>query len=173
LTSSSGQYQRRLSRDALAALYRRTGALVFRRCRLILREATAAEDVMQDVYLRLMKYGNFSEEKEISLSYLYRMAERCSFDYLKNSRKEIPMEPHSELFTLLQEKNCSLTHIEASLFLKFFYQKCTPELQKLFLLYYLDDYTQEKIAEELGSTRRTIGKRLKKLDKIINTIRAM
>ena len=38
-----------------------------------------------------------------------------------------------------------------------------PEARRLAILYYVDELTQEELAQELGLSRRTIGKRLQAL----------
>ncbi|MCA9565532.1 MAG: sigma-70 family RNA polymerase sigma factor [Myxococcales bacterium] len=140
----------------VAELYERTGGLVLRRCRRILRDPSEAEDAMQEVYLRVLKYGS-SVEGEINLSWLYRTAERCCFDRLKKRSKN-PVHEDDDFpdvpFPGLGDR------AEAGQFVKQFFHGLDEKLQQLALLYYVDELSQEEAAQALGWSRRTVGKKL-------------
>lgn len=150
-----------LNEAALAELYRRCGALVLRRCRLLLRDPAEAEDVLQEVFVRLLKYGASLEGEQVPLSWLYRTAERCCFDRLRRRRREEPADGAA-----LEREPAPLDQAlsaEAREMLGRFLQRLPEKLQRLALLHYLDGLPQERIAEEIGWSRRTVGKKLKAL----------
>ncbi len=153
-----------MSAESLEELYRRTGALVLRRCRLILGEKEAeaeAEDIVQEVYIRVMRYDNSTRENQMPLSFLYRTAERCCFDRLKKRSREVtvsPAETEAWFFTKGDEQR----HEAAQRVARFFH-RLQPKLKQVALLHYVDGFSQEQIAEETGWSRRTVGKKVKKL----------
>src|SRR5262245_8876446 len=60
--------------DAFAALYERYGALVFRTAYLLLGDAGRAEDVTQDVFVRLYRrLGDYRPEQAAFTTWLHRI----------------------------------------------------------------------------------------------------
>jgi len=158
-----------VDRNELAELYRQKGVLVFRRCKLILRDDAAAEDVMQEVFVRVWKYRDSLAEGPVPLSWLYRTAERCCFDRLKSKRREhlgtaqdIADTAQSAESEGADETVPVASHSERDLAMRFF-DIMDPKLKQLALLYYVDQLTQEQIAEQLSWSRRTVGKKIKRL----------
>ncbi len=146
---------------AIAELYRRCGALVLRRCRLLLRDPAEAEDALQEVFVRLLMYGASLEGEPVPLSWLYRTAERCCFDRLRRRRREEPADEAA-----LEREPAPLDEAlgsEAREMLGRFFHRLPEKLKRLALLHYLDGLPQERIAEELGWSRRTVGKKLRAL----------
>ena len=150
-----------VSREQVAELYRRCGALVLRRCRLILGGEAEAEDALQEVFIRLMHYGASVREGTVPLSWLYRTAERCCFDRMKKSRRE-PLGASQELFDALAVSEGDERREAAEMIARFFH-RLKPKLKQVALLHYVDGLTQERIALELGWSRRTVGKKLNQL----------
>jgi DNA-directed RNA polymerase specialized sigma24 family protein len=52
--------------------YRQYGFLVLRRCRRILRDEAAGEDALQEVFVRLMRYGRAFQKAESKVLWLSR-----------------------------------------------------------------------------------------------------
>ncbi|NMB76464.1 MAG: sigma-70 family RNA polymerase sigma factor [Myxococcales bacterium] len=150
-----------LDEAAIAELYRRCGALVLRRCRLLLRDPAEAEDALQEVFMRLLRYGASLEGERVPLSWLYRTAERCCFDRLRRRRREEPVDEAALARepTPIDEALGS----EAREVLGRFFHRLPDKLKRLALLHYLDGLPQERIAVELGWSRRTVGKKLRAL----------
>src|SRR5262249_60521730 len=71
-----------MTEEEVADAYRRYGSLVLRRCRRILRDHVAGEDALQEVFVRLMRYGRAFHQAESKVLWLYRVADRCCFDLL-------------------------------------------------------------------------------------------
>jgi RNA polymerase sigma-70 factor, ECF subfamily len=159
LSQSSGYQDKRLPKHEVAELYRRTGVLVLRRCLLILTEKAEAEDVLQEVFIRLMRYGTFSKADQVPLAWLYRTAERCCFDRLRKLKREPAGIPEDLLLTT---PGGGAQHEAAELVLRFFH-KMDDKLRQVALMHYLDGLPQEQIAAQTGWSRRTVGKKIKKL----------
>ena len=158
-TSDSGF----LTRERVADIYEKSGALVLRRCQLILGSAGEAEDVMQDVFVRLMRYGASIRNEEVPISWLYRTAERCCFDILSKRKRE-PVFDDQKTAELLEAQDGSNKQEALEMILRFI-SGMPAKYKQIALLHYVDGLSQERISEELGWSRRTIGKKLKKLSK--------
>jgi len=152
---------KRLSQEEVADLYLRTGALVLRRCRLILRDAVEAEDVMHEVFVRVMQYGSTIEKLGVPLAWLYRTAERCCFDRLRSRKKE-PLADSNELVETLALGEATEDRIVAETLSRFFL-RMDDKVKQVALMHYVDGLTQEQIAAQLGWSRRTVGKKLDRL----------
>ena len=86
-----------MTEEEVADAYRRYGSLVLRRCRRILRDDAAGEDALQEVFVRLMRYGDAFHQAESKVLWLYRVADRCCFDLLarRGARAEASTLEHA------------------------------------------------------------------------------
>ena len=75
---------RGLSNSEVARVYRRYGHLMLRRCRVVLRDETLADDALQEAVIKLMRYGAELQQVDAKLRWLYRVTE---------SRKSFLLEP--------------------------------------------------------------------------------
>lgn len=149
-----------LSAKRVAEVYEQRGILVLRRCRLLLRDDGLAEDALQEVFERLAVYGAEFEHREIPVSWLLRTAENCCFERLKKSRREPLVE--SEAASKLSWPSGQIS-IEAREVVTHFFYGLDTKLMQVALLYYVDGLPQERIAEQLNLSRRTVGKKIAKL----------
>ena len=160
-----------LSREQIAELYRRTGVLVLRRCLLILLDEDAAQDVLQEVFIRVIQYSAGLNNEKVPLAWLYRTAERCCFDRVKKGLRypisDSKLVAEAASFCDDQERIDN-----SNIVFRYFY-RLEPKLQQLALLYYLDGLTQEQIASELKWSRRTVGKKLKQLQQRADRLRQL
>ena len=148
----------------LAQLYSSYGHLVVRRCRSILRDTDEAQDAMHDAFIRAMRYHKSLERADSRLAWLYRTAERCCFDRLKQRGREINFQP-GDLARVAQDGLPSQAAGEARDVVLALLSRFDPKVQQVAVLYYLDELPQEEIARELGWSRRTVGKKLARLRK--------
>ena len=141
---------------------RRYGAAVLRRCRGILGDPDAAEDAAQEVFVAVLTRGGQFRGEADPASWIHRITtnvclNRLRSDGRRSRREEVaghdaarPTRPDRryeakrELDGLLQELD---------------------ELDRRLLIHrYLDGMTQAEIAEVVGRSRRTVGKRLRRLE---------
>ena len=146
-----------MTEEEVADAYRRYGSLVLRRCRRILRDDAAGEDALQEVFVRLMRYGDAFHQAESKVLWLYRVADRCCFDLLARrgaraeaSTLERAPEPAHRGPGALEDREVIL-RVLASF---------DDRLKKVAVLHYLDEMTQEEIAAATGWSRQTIFKKL-------------
>lgn len=138
-------------RDRLEALYRAYGHAVHRRCRRILRTEAEADDVLQEVFMRVHRYG-IPEALESELGWLYRIADRCCFDAMKKRRATSPL-------SAVPEAGASGPD-ECALALRRALEACPDELREAGVLYYLDEMSQEEVAGATGLSRKVVRGRI-------------
>jgi RNA polymerase sigma-70 factor, ECF subfamily len=139
--------------------YRRYGSLVLRRCQRILRDRSAAEDALQDVFVRLWRYGNAFREADSKVLWLYRVADRCCFDRLarRGARAEISLADQS--VPLVDKSSCGKS-VEDREVVMCFLDRFDDRVKQVAVLHYLDEMTQEEIAAATGWSRQTVFKKL-------------
>jgi RNA polymerase sigma factor (sigma-70 family) len=147
----------------IEAAYKTKGALVLRRCRLILRDDEDANDMLHETFRRLLKYNVTIDTEEISLGFLYRTAERCCFDLMRSRKRRPTVSDGHSIENATASFTCET--MEMSELLNNYFHSLDEKLRTLALLYFVDGLTQEQIAEELGWSRKTIGHKLMKLKK--------
>jgi RNA polymerase sigma-70 factor (ECF subfamily) len=152
------RYQSGITEREVSDAYARYGPLVLRRCRRILRDESAAEDALQEVFLRLWRYGSAFVEADSKVAWLYRVAERCCFDRIgwRAAHPEDPIEAASA-----EPRTAGpLAAIEDWDVVTRFLDRLDDRVRTVALLHYVDDLTQEQIAEATGWSRQTVAKKL-------------
>ena len=147
----------------VADLYGRYGYVLFRRCLAYLGEEAAAQDAVQEVFVRALRsLGGFRGDAS-PRTWLCRIADHHCLDLLRRSRRN-PVDAAAPAPDELAA--CSLTRgdepdkrVAAHRLLA----ALDPGSRRLAILYYLDELTQDEIARETGISRKTIGKRLRAL----------
>jgi len=149
----------KITQEQVAVAYQKYGHLVLRRCLFVLRDPVLAEDAMQDVYVRLMKYGDGYLKADVPLRWLYQVANRACFDLLKKDKKR----PRSDEDAVAQlsisdstEARTADRQIVMALLGRF-----DTKTQQVAVLHYVEDLPQERIAQITGWSRQTVNKKLK------------
>src|SRR5713101_7526312 len=147
-----------MTEEEVAQAYRRYGALVLRRCRRILRDDAAGDDALQEVFVRLMRYGRAFQKADSKVLWLYRVADRCCFDLLARlgTRGEAPLSEAAQDLVpaggaqAIEDRDVVLRYLA----------HFDDRLKQIAVLHYLDEMTQEEIAAATGWSRQTIFKKL-------------
>jgi RNA polymerase sigma-70 factor (ECF subfamily) len=143
--------------DALAEHFRKYGYFVRRRCVLLLSNEADAEDVTQEVFLRVLRYSA-SLTAPVTLAWLYAIAARCCYDRTQRRGRDEPMQTQALLELERPPDDQSSPDLRALVGqLVRGHDRQTSELA---ILHYLEGWTHEEIAEQTGCSRKTIGKRL-------------
>jgi RNA polymerase sigma factor (sigma-70 family) len=132
-----------------------------------LRSATAAEDLAQDLYLRLASL-EMTERVENPSAFLYRLASNLMLDRLRSDRRtvrrdaawlethrievggeSIADEPSAEQTTYARQRVAIVARAIADL---------PPKTRRAFELHKLEGLTQEETAQTLGVSRKTVAR---------------
>lgn len=150
---------------AIEGLYRQYGHLVLGRARRLLADETAAEDAMQEVFVRVVRgYEAFRREAS-PVTWLYRITTNYCLNRLRDSARQtqraggpasetaLATLPSSPPFTeTLPELRLTISHIVAHV---------SEELWEIAVYCYVDCMKHDEIARIMGVSRRTVGNRLK------------
>ena len=136
----------------LDRIYRRYGALVFRRARKILADEQLARDVCQDVFVQLLRSeGTWKTPSQIG--WLYRTTTNCCLNLIRGSRR------WRNFLRLLPASPVVAPSLPTQLLLR-----GIPErLQDVAIYYGLDQMSQEEVALVLGVSQKTVSNRIREL----------
>ena len=154
-----------MDRQQLASLYSQYGYYVHRRCAALLGSAAEADDALQEVFLRVQRYGR-PDATGSDQGWLYTIATRVCFD-LKARKKEQPVDP-SELPALDERTSAADGDVRAVVGLAL--RNMDAKTAELGVMHHLDGYTQEEMAERTGVSRKTIGKKLAVFEALVRQV---
>jgi RNA polymerase sigma factor (sigma-70 family) len=142
-------------------LTRRYGPMVFRRCRLILRDEDEAMDACQDVFVRVLERRKWLVVQHPS-SFLYRVATHVCLNRIRARQRR----PETADDALLDRIACSETpgaEGEARTLLGRLFRRHPESSRTIAVLHYLDGLTLEQVAREVGLSVSGVRKRLRGL----------
>jgi len=146
-----------LSDDEVAEIYRAYGHLLLRRCRLRTRDDAAAEDALQEAFVKIMKHGAAYLTAESRLAWLYRVVDNCCFDGFARGR-EAPVAPEDlddRAFTHEQgADSSSRVDVERA------FGRLRKSERAVAVLAFVGGLDQGQIAREMGASRQTVNKKL-------------
>ncbi|MDB4933858.1 MAG: polymerase, sigma-24 subunit, subfamily [Labilithrix sp.] len=144
-------------------MYQRYGALLSRRCRLLLRDPAQADDAVQELLSVLLRRGGGLRAADSPYRWLCRAADRACIDLLrrgKRLRSAVDIDDIDDLDPvgvapgMDPEARCAVVE---SL------ERLDEEQQSLAIMLFVDGLSQGEAAEELGVSRVTINKRAQAL----------
>lgn len=149
--------------EALGILYDRYNLMVFRTALAITGDPDAANDLLQDVFLRLYRFADRIDEQRPLEPWLYRMTANLSYTWVKQSKRWFhPLEdladwiagstkntPHE-----IVEQRDDWSRVEKAV-------ASLPVSQRVVVvLYYLNDLSLQEISEILEIPIGTVKSRL-------------
>src|SRR4051794_22327689 len=152
--------QRGLTAAEVSDVYQRYGALLARRCRVLLRDTAQADDAVQELVSILLRRGEGLRAAESPYRWLCRAADRTCIDLLrrgKQLRNAVGIDhvdPIGVAPGIDPEARCAVIESLALL---------DEEQQSLAIMLFVDGLTQSEAAEELGVSRVTVNKRAQEL----------
>ncbi|HEX7476278.1 MAG TPA: RNA polymerase sigma factor [Polyangiales bacterium] len=148
--------------------YLRYGSALVRKAERILRNRDDARDVVQALFVELLQRGETSFE----LPYLYRAVTNRCLNLLRDRSTHARLLKHSDAALVLPARtNCEDRVIELDLLFKLSHALDAEQLE-LLVYRYVDDFSQEEIAEVMGKSRKTIGKYLAAVETVVAGIAA-
>jgi RNA polymerase sigma-70 factor, ECF subfamily len=151
-------------------VFRRYGRLVHVRCKAILRDEAAAEDALQETFVRVWRYRSSWDAAQSKLGWLYRTAQRCCFDHI--SRRKTQQE-RSFTDALSSSAPSAAQAVEDRDLVFSFLERFDDKLREVAVLYYLDEMTQDEIATATGCSRQTVNKKIQFLSARAATLRRL
>ncbi len=147
----------------VAALSRRYGPMVLRRCRQLLRVEDEALDACQDVFVRLIERRGRLDGRYPS-SLLYTMATNVCLNRIRD-RARLPGTPpdsDARLHAIALAESPG-GESDARLLLDWLFDRHPASSRTIAVLHYVDGLTLEQVAAETGLSVSGVRKRLRKL----------
>jgi RNA polymerase sigma factor (sigma-70 family) len=135
-------------------MYEQYQRSVYRRARTLLADEDAAQDVLQEVFLKALRVPADDPLIENPMGWFYRTTTNLCLNRLRNTkrRRQLLAEPGTELVFA--------PDADASMIVKRILEALPEELQAAAIFYYIDELSHDEIAVLLGTSRRTVGNRL-------------
>ena len=157
-----------MTEDEVARLYAEYGYVLFRRCHAYLGDSARAQDAVQEVFVRALRGASGFRGEASPRTWLCRIADHLCVDLLRRDRRSpvqgiAGMDADGRAQAKRAEELLLRDDGEALRTVRELMQVLDADSQRLAVLCFLDELSQEEIAAELGLSRRTIGKRIKAL----------
>jgi RNA polymerase sigma-70 factor, ECF subfamily len=131
--------------------------LVYRAAYRITGSAEDAEDVLQTLFLRLLRREFPPDIQSNPKAYLHRAAVNIALDIVKLHNRNISTdanEMHIEDTRPTQDRQSDATEIQA--WLRSALAKLSPKAAEMFVLRHVEGYDNAEIAKMLGTSRGTV-----------------
>jgi RNA polymerase sigma-70 factor (ECF subfamily) len=133
----------------LESIFRLHHELVYRAAYRITGNAVDAEDVLQTLFLRLLRRGTTLELTQNPKAYLHRAAVNISLDLIKMRRRHVPEQS-------APEPSRSERGLEVREWVRSAMAELTPKSAEIFVLRYVEGYDNAEIARIIGTSRGTV-----------------
>lgn len=158
----------RVNEQDVAKLYREYGYLVFRRCVVYLGDVTAAREATRAVFVRAVRNQSSFRAFADSHLWLCRVTDAVCVERLRQQR-------HNPVASDAAELEQAIAHDD---------QESLPVVRRLLaglesgalrlaVLFYVDELSEEELAQELGLSRRAVAKRVARLHERARALASM
>lgn len=147
-----------LGRDELQRLYTQLAPAVHRRARLLLGRDADAWDVVQEVFEKMLSMGDSFRGEAQPMTWAWRITTNLCLNQLRARKLR---EPKLRLVT--DEPVTDQQATEVRQLLQVWLTHLDEREQQIATLLFIDELTQEEVAEVLGLSRKTIGREVEQL----------
>lgn len=135
--------------------YEAYGFAVHRRCLRLLGSAVEADDALHEVFLRAQRHAAKRRGQSV-LAWLYSITDNHCFTVLRKRQ----MRADQVRSMSAPDPSTASDELESLQLFRQVLARCKPKVQEVAVLYYVDDWTQEEVAERVGCSRKTVKERL-------------
>ena len=156
------------SRDEIEKILKKYGDTIYRMAVIQVKNQDAADDIYQNVCMKLLKQNVFIEPEEHLKAWLLCTTIHCCKDYWKSSWiQRISWDNSSEK----EESYEGIKEEQGTGYITECVQRLPEKYRAIIHLYYYEEYSQKEIAEMLHMKENTVASRLargrEKLKKIL------
>lgn len=151
---------RTTGRAWLHILYVKYGSAVFGRCRFILRDGSAAEDAMHDVFAKALTHENGFRNEASPLTWLMKIATHHCLNLIRNAGAPW-RDDYASMQLVRGEGHGGESALEARDLVRQSLSSADLETQRAVIHYWVDDLTLEEVASLLGRSVPTVRKKLR------------
>ncbi len=154
-------------RAFLRELYTTYGGSVYTRCRYLLKDATKAEDALQEVFARALTHGDAFRAEASPLTWLMKIATHHCLNQLRAERA--PWRRWFEREAAARpEGDAGAEVLETRELVRSLLSRVDVETQAAVVHYWVDGMTLEEVAAVLGRSVPTVRKRLEHFAALTN-----
>jgi RNA polymerase sigma-70 factor, ECF subfamily len=140
----------------LEELYGKYGPAIYARCKRLLRDASAAEDATQDVFVKVLRHLESAPSAEAVLPWLHRITTNHCLNVLRDTRRyAVTVDAMPELVDDEFEDSVVSRDFASRVL-----AQAPAELLAPAVMYHGRGIEQAKVAQALGVSRRTVLYRL-------------
>jgi RNA polymerase sigma-70 factor (ECF subfamily) len=139
--------------------YQRYGRALIRKAGRMLGNGDDARDVVQGLFVDIWQRGNLP----LDLPYLYRAVTNRCLSFLRDESNRARLLAQNDRALHPAPRASSDERIIGQDLLAKLVQELSEGDCEVLAYHYLDDMTQDEIAELLGLSRRTVGKRMERI----------
>jgi RNA polymerase sigma-70 factor, ECF subfamily len=144
----------------LERVFREHHAMVFRAAYRITGNANDAEDVLQNVFLRMMKRDPFAEPVDNIASFLHRAAVNSALDLIRSRQnaRSIPLEDLEPVLAEGAHRGPDRAHSSGEIrdWLRSALSRLNPRIAEMFSLRFFEGKDNPEIARLLNTTPGTV-----------------
>lgn len=129
--------------------------MVLRRCRFLLRDEGEAEDVAQEVFVRLIRHREKLSGTHPS-SLLYRIATNLSLNRIRDRKRHADLPGDDFL-----DRVARLDNLDAPVLLDRLFKRQPESTRTMAVLHHMDGLTLEEVAQECGMSVSGVRRRLR------------
>lgn len=139
--------------SAFLELFDRHSGRIGRYCYRIIGDSERTDDIVQDVWIRLMRFRDTDTVIHNPIGLLYKIARDRSLNHVRDSRHHVPLQLLTESDHPTGEQR-ELSRMEEAVILAL---EQLPEQQRdILILHAYSDYTFEEIAEMMGESHGAV-----------------
>ncbi|MDB4983670.1 MAG: family polymerase sigma factor [Myxococcales bacterium] len=146
--------------DRVTTLYRRHRAAILGRCQRVLRDAAAAEDALQETFMRVLRHADKAPPGDEALPWMYRIATNYCLNELRNG-----LTARQATDELAEQTPRSHAPVESAVVNRDLARQVLAsvpdKVRVVALLRHVDGLHDGEVADALGLGRRTVVYRLR------------
>jgi len=149
-----------MDRAEISELYLRTGPLIFRRCLKLLGDPERARDAVQEVFVRATRHAARLRDDRGCLPWLYRVSTNVCLNALRGGRPAQRQTPFDEQALAPGGQGAEFLALSRLELLQLF-EGFDEKTRHVVIYALVDGMTQAEVARVMGTSRRTVGKKLR------------
>jgi RNA polymerase sigma-70 factor, ECF subfamily len=134
--------------DALGVLYERHKLCLYRTALAITNDSSAAEDILQDCFLRLHRYARNMDRSLPLQPWLYRVAINLAYNWEKSKKNGQAADRLSELIHYPLERRAEKNNVQSEVMDAI--SSLDTSQRVVVVLFYLNSFSVQEIASILG-----------------------
>ncbi len=146
-------------REAVDALLKAVQGPLYRYILRLADDPALAEDILQEVFLRIYRKLSWLEAPELFRHWAYRIASRETFRRLKQERRWAEQVRDETLLETIEAPQREASRVEMSELAQFI-SRVSPAARAVIVLHYYDEMPLAEIADVLGVALGTVKSRL-------------